>query len=64
MEPDRNWRGSDSSQRVPDGRGLGLAIVKTIVDAHHGELFIDTDCGRGFKVTIRLLSTPPGVRGI
>ncbi|MDV4183781.1 sensor histidine kinase (plasmid) [Rhizobium leguminosarum] len=61
---DRNWRGRDSPQRVPEGRGLGLAIVKTIVNAHHGELSIDTDCGRGFKVTILLPKHASGVERV
>ncbi|MBP2449464.1 HAMP domain-containing sensor histidine kinase [Rhizobium leguminosarum] len=50
---DRNWRGSDSSARVPEGRGLGLAWVKTIVDAHHGKISTCRIQG-GFNVTIKL----------
>ncbi|WP_260691643.1 sensor histidine kinase [Rhizobium laguerreae] len=51
---DTFWRGNVSRESVPEGSGLGLTIVKTIVSAHHGEVIIDTDCGRGFKVKVRL----------
>ncbi|MEH2702893.1 two-component sensor histidine kinase [Rhizobium leguminosarum bv. viciae] len=58
------WRGGDSRERVPEGSGLGLTIVKTIASVHHGEVVIDTDCGRGFKVKIRLPKNASGVKRI
>jgi len=40
-----------------DGAGLGLAIVKWIVDAHHGEIEVETEEGEGstFRVILPLL---------
>ncbi len=34
------------------GAGLGLNIVKSIVDMHHGTIEIDSNVGKGTKVTI------------
>ncbi len=36
------------------GTGLGLAITKQIIDMHQGEIFIDSEPGRGTTVCIRL----------
>lgn len=41
------------------GLGLGMTIVKNIVDAHHGEIAIDSTPGRGTTVTVRLPLQPP-----
>jgi PAS domain S-box-containing protein len=38
----------------PSGNGLGLAIVRRIVEAHSGELFIQSDPGSGTIVSIQL----------
>ena len=35
------------------GTGLGLAITKQIIDMHQGEIFIDSEVGRGTTVIIR-----------
>ncbi|MGB0750044.1 MAG: sensor histidine kinase [Magnetospiraceae bacterium] len=48
--------------KAQEGSGLGLAIVKSLVDLHDGELQIDSDVGRGTRITISLpsqQSTPP-----
>ena len=36
------------------GTGLGLAIVHRIIEAHGGEVRIESETGKGTKVTIRL----------
>lgn len=41
------------------GLGLGMSIVKNIIDAHHGQITIDSTPGRGTTVTILLPLQPP-----
>lgn len=41
------------------GSGLGLSIVKGIVESHQGQISIDSDFGRGAKVTIFLPESEP-----
>jgi signal transduction histidine kinase len=41
------------------GSGLGLSIVKGIVESHQGQISIDSDFGRGAKVTITLPESEP-----
>jgi signal transduction histidine kinase len=42
------------------GTGLGLAITKQVVDAHHGEIEVDSAPGRGTTVTVSLPVGPEG----
>lgn len=44
---------SDRIERV-EGSGLGLMIVQNLVRLMDGEIFVDTQCGQGTKVTVRL----------
>jgi signal transduction histidine kinase len=46
------YRGDKSrSQR---GLGLGLSLVKAIVEAHHGEVSVDSEPERGAVFTVVL----------
>ena len=51
---ERFFRADPSRGRDTGGSGLGLAIVASIVDAHGGELMIDSAPGLGTTVTIRV----------
>jgi PAS domain S-box-containing protein len=48
---DRYWRASQTSNK---GVGLGLFIAKAIVDAHEGEISVESQLGIGTAVTVRL----------
>lgn len=56
--------GSEFSQPT-EGVGLGLAIVKGIVEAHGGQLDIESEMGRGTRVTFSLsTATAPAERDL
>ncbi len=38
----------------PDGTGLGLAVVHAVVQAHHGEIRVESAAGEGARFHIRL----------
>jgi two-component system NtrC family sensor kinase len=47
------YRASNAPKGTP-GTGLGLAIVKTIVEAHRGRIWVDSEVGKGTKFTVVL----------
>ncbi|ADV66244.1 sensor histidine kinase [Deinococcus maricopensis] len=51
---DRFYRVEESRSRDQGGAGLGLAIVKSIVDAHHGQIWVESEVGVGTTVHVRL----------
>jgi len=58
---DRFYR-ADSSDTAVQGAGLGMSIVRHIVQAHHGEILVDSHPGKGTRVCI-LLPVAPSVGG-
>jgi len=52
---DRFYRADDARCRKDgDGAGLGLAICKRIIDAHDGDIWVDSRLGEGAAFFIRL----------
>jgi signal transduction histidine kinase len=47
-------RGSNSRAHGVKGTGIGLAVVKHIVDAHGGEIEVESEPGKGSTFIIRL----------
>ena len=39
------------------GTGLGLAICRRVIEEHHGSIAIESEIGRGTKITIDLPAT-------
>ena len=46
-----------SRSKQTGGTGLGLAIVKHIVELHDAQIMVESEPGKGTKVTVRI----PGV---
>lgn len=55
---DRFYRADGSRARHSGGLGLGLAIVKSIVDAHGGEVAVESVPGAGARFFVRLPLAP------
>jgi signal transduction histidine kinase len=51
---DRFYRGEKSRSRATGGAGLGLAIARGIVEAHGGQIWIESERGRGTTVRFSL----------
>lgn len=64
---ERFYRVDKARSRELGGTGLGLAIVKHIVEAHHGQVWVEGNDPRGSRFVVRLplsreLLTPPSTR--
>ncbi len=46
--------GHDSAESESSGSGLGLSIVKWIVDAHEGQVHVESELGVGTSFEVRL----------
>jgi signal transduction histidine kinase len=50
---ERFYRTDKSRSRKTGGTGVGLAIVKGLMEAHGGEVFAESEEGKGSKFTCR-----------
>ncbi len=48
------YRTDRSRQRNTGGTGIGLYLIKAIIDAHNGELIIESDINQGTSVSVVL----------
>ncbi len=48
------YRTDRSRQRNTGGTGIGLYLIKAIIDAHNGELIIESDINQGTSVSVLL----------
>ncbi|MBN1630740.1 MAG: HAMP domain-containing histidine kinase, partial [Thermoleophilia bacterium] len=53
--------GAQDADTADTGAGLGLAIVKAIVEAHGGNISVDSRLGAGTRFTVSLRGSTPGV---
>ncbi|MGB6865546.1 MAG: HAMP domain-containing sensor histidine kinase, partial [Candidatus Aminicenantaceae bacterium] len=51
---DEFYRSPNAKSYQTEGTGLGLAIVKEIVEAHKGSITVQSELGKGCKITISL----------
>jgi signal transduction histidine kinase len=48
---ERFYRGEKSRNRITGGAGLGLAIARGIVQAHGGDIKVESQIGKGTQFT-------------
>ncbi|MDM5317855.1 ATP-binding protein [Fictibacillus sp. b24] len=58
---ERFYRGEKSRSREHGGSGIGLTIVKRIVEAHDGQIWINSGSGKGTEVNMKFNREKAGI---
>ncbi len=56
---DKFFQADNQAQAATKGTGLGLAIAKEIVEAHGGQISVESEVGVGTTFVVRLPTEPP-----
>jgi signal transduction histidine kinase len=59
---DKFFQADNQAQAATKGTGLGLAIAKEIVEAHGGQITVESQLGKGTTFVVTLPAEPTGVR--
>ncbi len=51
---DKFFQAEDQTIKKPKGSGLGLAISKKIIELHHGQIWVESEVGKGSKFTFMI----------
>jgi signal transduction histidine kinase len=51
---DKHVRGKHAKDNKKEGIGIGLTITKIIIEKHLGNIYVDSDLGKGSTFTIRI----------
>ncbi len=49
------YRAPSSAKYHEEGTGLGLYLAKTIIEVHHGKIWVESELGKGSKFSVELL---------
>ncbi len=60
---ERFYRRGSELRRETQGVGIGLSIVKHIVEAHNGQVWVQSEPGKGSRFNIELPNTGDGEKG-
>ncbi len=56
------YRASDAVKVRPDGTGIGLYVCKTVVESHHGKVWVESQRGKGTTFFVELPKKQPKLK--